>query len=65
MLRKVPEAVENDGVTACCASGGGRGGGGGGSGFERALGIYCRVFRLIGAVIRAMSPGKISLELSA
>jgi len=64
MLRKVPKAVDNDRVTACYASGGGRGGGGG-SGFERALGIYCRVFRLIGAVIRVMSPGKKSLELSA
>jgi hypothetical protein len=61
MLRKVPKAVDDDRVTACYVSGGGRGG----SGFEWVVGICCRVFRLIGAVIRAMSPGKKSLELSA
>ncbi len=38
-------------ATACCAAGEGRRGGGR-SGFERALGLHLRIFRLIRAVIR-------------
>jgi hypothetical protein len=58
MLGKVLEAVDCDGGTEGGRSEGER------SGFDRALGICCRVFRLIGAVIRAMSPGRKALELS-
>lgn len=43
MLSKVLEAVDCDGGTEEGRSGGGR------SGFDRALGICCRVFRLIEA----------------
>ncbi len=58
MLSKILEAVDCDEGTEEGRSEGER------SDFDRALSIYCRVFRLIEAMIRAMSSGRKVLELS-
>ncbi len=56
-----------EGGTACCTAGEERRGGK--SGFERALGLHLRIFRLIGAVVRhcgrcsPLSAGTLSIRM--